>query len=106
MGREVSAFIIITTGKHAGSVLVYHHLSVYLSIIQDTRAKSSSVSEEAYVSKLSVYIEVIFIEITVKSWNLRFGHVGGFFILPALKWHTTAKMLAILTAKVQNKRGE
>ena len=32
MGREVSAFIIITTGKHAGSVLVYHHLSVYISI--------------------------------------------------------------------------
>ena len=28
MGREVSAFIIITTGKHAGSVLVYYHLSV------------------------------------------------------------------------------
>ena len=28
-GREVSAFIIITTGKHAGSVLVYHHLSVF-----------------------------------------------------------------------------
>ena len=28
MGREVSVFIIITTGKHAGSVLVYHHLSV------------------------------------------------------------------------------
>ena len=29
MGREVSLFIIITTGKHAGSVLVYHHLPVH-----------------------------------------------------------------------------
>ena len=28
MGREVSLFIIMTTGKHAGSVLVYHHLPV------------------------------------------------------------------------------
>jgi len=33
MGREVSAFIIITTGKHAGSVLVYHHLSVHKDVI-------------------------------------------------------------------------
>ena len=28
MGREVFLFIIITTGKHAGSVLGYHHLPV------------------------------------------------------------------------------
>ena len=28
MGRAVSVFIIITTGKHAGSVLVYYHLPV------------------------------------------------------------------------------
>ena len=31
MGRKVSLFIIITTGKHAGSVLVYYHLSVFSS---------------------------------------------------------------------------
>ena len=30
MGREVSLFIIITTGKNAGSVPVYHHLPVIL----------------------------------------------------------------------------
>ena len=28
MGMEVSVFIIITTGKHAGSVLVYRHVPV------------------------------------------------------------------------------
>jgi len=39
MGREVSLFIIITAGKHAGSVLFYHHLPVPQSKIRQTRIR-------------------------------------------------------------------
>ena len=39
MGREVSAFIIIT-GKHASSVLVYHHLSV-VTLVQRSIAMAA-----------------------------------------------------------------
>ena len=40
MGTEASLFIIITTGKHAGSILVYHHLPVTSSQIDDNSIHS------------------------------------------------------------------
>ena len=51
MGREVSAFIIITTGKHAGSVLVYHHLSVPYFCLNGERA---TLKNKTYIGAASL----------------------------------------------------
>ena len=42
MGREAPLFIIITAGKHAGSVLDYHHLSVSQIVTHSSMLVSSS----------------------------------------------------------------